>query len=208
MTASFWDKRSQKYDDAIKKHDPIFQRTLEATRSLLGDSETVLDFACASGEIAIEIAPNARRVCGIDTSERMIELANKKSRQRQVENITFDQMDEFDQLLKADSFSTAVAFSVFHLVEDPSKTLARLHELLRPSGLLISQTPCLGERIWSFRIFIGLLQRFGIAPLIHSLTFAHLEALVSGNGFEIIEKKIWDDKTKTQWVVARKKSIS
>ncbi len=30
MTAKIWDKRSGKYDDAIKQHSPDYQHTIEA----------------------------------------------------------------------------------------------------------------------------------------------------------------------------------
>ncbi len=134
----------------------------------------------------------------------MIELANQKARDRQVDNINFNQIDAFDQRLVSNSFSTIIAFSIFHLLDDNPKVLARLNDLLTTGGLLISQTPCLGERSWIFRSFISLAQKVGIAPLIISLTIAELESLVSSSNFKIFETKIWDEKNAVQWIVARK----
>jgi len=71
-------------------------------------------------------------------------------------------------------------------------------------GLLITQTPCLGERGWFFRSLIGVAQKVGVAPYIRSLTIIELESLVSGSNFEILETKIWDEKNAIQWIVARK----
>jgi len=68
MNATFWDKRSKKYDDNIKKHDFIYEKTIDSTRSLLNNSDVVLDFACASGEMSLDIAPHVQRVHGIDQS--------------------------------------------------------------------------------------------------------------------------------------------
>ena len=151
MKATFWDKRSKKYDDNIKKHDSIYEKTIDRTKSLLNNSDVVLDFACASGEMSLDIAPHVQRVHGIDQSIKMIELANQKARDRQVDNINFDQIDAFDQRLVSNSFSDVVAFNIFHLLDDVPKVLARLNDLLPTGGLLISQTPCLGERSWFFR---------------------------------------------------------
>ena len=81
-----WDQRARKYDDAIKIHDDIYDKTIESTKALLSGSDVVLDFACASGEISLDIAPYIQRIHGIDTSAKMIELARNKSLDRQVDN--------------------------------------------------------------------------------------------------------------------------
>lgn len=204
MKATFWDKRSKDYDDNIKKHNSLYEKTIDGTKSLLTDSNVVLDFACASGEMSLDIAPCVQRVHGIDLSVKMIELANQKARDRQVDNINFDQIDAFDQRLVSNSFSVVIAFNIFHLLDDAPKVLTRLNDLLAAGGLLISQTPCLGERGWLFRSLISLAQKLGLAPTILSFTITELESLVSSSNFEIFETKIWDEKTVVQWIVARK----
>ncbi len=204
MKATFWDKRSKKYDDNIKQHDSIYEQTIDSTKSLLTDSDVVLDFACASGEMSLDIAPHVQRVHGIDLSINMIELANQKARNRQVDNINFNSIDVFDPELESKSFSAIIAFNIFHLLDDTPKVLARLNDLLPTGGLLISQTPCLGQRSWLFRSLISLAQKLGLAPTILSLTIAELESLMSSSNFEILETKIWDEKNAVQWIVARK----
>ncbi len=204
MKATFWNKRSKKYDKNIKKHDSLYEKTIDSTKSLLTNSDVVLDFACASGEMSLDIAPHVQQVHGIDLSVKMIELANQKARDRQVNNVNFNPIDAFDQSLVNNSFSAIIAFIIFHLLDVVPKVLARLNDLLAAGGLLISQTPCLGERSWFFKSFISHVQKLGLAPTIHSLTIAELESLVSSNNFEIFETKILDEKTAVQWIVARK----
>ena len=204
MKATFWDKRARQYDNSVKKHDAVYEKTIDCTKSLLSNSDVLLDFACASGEMSLDIAPSVQQVHGIDLSEKMIELADQKARNRQVDNINFNSIDVFDPELESESFSAIIAFSIFHLLDDAPKVLARLNDLLATGGLLISQTPCLGERSWLFRSLISLLQKVGLAPLILSLTTAELESLVSSSKFEIAETKMWDEKNAIQWIVARK----
>ncbi len=203
-TAMFWDNRAQKYDEEIQRHDSLYARTIDSTKSLLNDSDVVLDFGCGSGEMGLDIAFHVQRVHGIDVSGKMIELANQKVRDRKVGNADFSHTDAFDQRLVESSFSAVAAFNIFHLVDDIPEVLARLHDLLQPGGLLVSQTPCLGERSWLVRSLIGLAQRLGFAPPIHSLTFAELESLVASSGFEILENELWDERDAIQRVVARK----
>ena len=40
---TFWDKRSKKYDDNVKKHDSLYEKTIDSTKSLLTNSDVVLD---------------------------------------------------------------------------------------------------------------------------------------------------------------------
>ena len=200
----FWDKRSKHYDDIVKKHDFLYEKTIECTRSLLSNSDVVLDFACASGEMSLDLAPHVQKIQGIDLSGKMIELANQKARDRQADNIIFNKADAFDQRLVRNSFSAIIAFNIFHLVDDVPKVLARLNDLLLSGGLLISQTPCLGERAWIIRSLINLAQKLGLAPPILSLKIAELESLVASSNFKIIETKIWDEKHTVQWIVAQK----
>ncbi len=206
MQATFWDRRARKYDDDIRRHDSLYIRTIASVNSLLTNSDVVLDLGCASGEIGLNIARHVHRVHGIDVSAKMIELANQKIRERDpnVPNVTFSQEDAFNQKLTGSSFSAVTAFNVLHLLDDIHGVLTRLHDLLEPEGLFISQTPCLGERDWPVRSLLGLAQRLGFAPPIRSLTFAEVESLVSSSGFEILESEIWDEKSAVQWVVARK----
>jgi len=203
-TDTFWDKRSKRYDKNIKKHDSLYEKTIDSTKSLLTNSDVVLDFACASGEMSLGISPHVKEVHGIDLSVKMIELANQKAHDLKVDNIKFNQIDVFDHRLESNSFSAILAFNIFHLVDDAPKVLARINDLLVPGGLLISQTPCLGERGRFFKSLIKLAQKLGLAPTIRSLRIPELESLVSSNNFEIFETKVWDEKFSVQWIVARK----
>ena len=171
---------------------------------MLEKTDIVLDFACATGEISLDVAPHVRHVRGIDLSEKMIGLANIKVRKRQIDNISFDRIDAFDRLLADHSFSAIMAFNIFHLLDDAPGVLDRLHNLLAPGGLLISETPCLAERNWIIRSLIKAAVAVGLAPMILNLTVADLESLVSGGNFEILETEVLDKKNGTLWVLARK----
>ena len=204
MTTEFWDKRSKKYDDAIKDHDIEYVQTITAANPLLRSADLVLDFACASGEFGLDLAPYVERIYGIDTSAKMVELAQEKTQERRINNAHFVHADVFDRQLDEVPITVVLAFNILHLVRDIPKVLSRLCDLLPPGGLLISQTPCLGERSLMFRILIDVLQKVGVAPKISSLRPAILESLVLSAGFEITEAKTWDEKEAIHWIVARK----
>ncbi len=205
MMAKFWDKRSQKYNDDIEKHNAVYIQTIESTKSLLSTSDVVLDLGCASGEFSLDIAPGVQSVHGIDTSTDMIAMATQKACDRSVDNVAFDPTDVFDRSLDARSYTAVLAFNFLHLVEDIHAVLGRVNQLLPTGGLLISQTPCLGDRGLLFKVFVGFAQKVKIAPPILSLIGPELEAEVAGAEFDIAESKEWDPRNAIHWIVARKR---
>lgn len=205
MTTGFWDKRAKKYNDEIEKHDAVYMQTIESTKSLLSGSDVVLDLGCASGEFSLDIAPCVQRVHGIDTSTNMIALATEKATDHSAGNVTFASTDAFDRSLDAHGYTRVLAFSFLHLVEDLPAVLERINRLLPTGGLLISETPCLGERGLVFKLFVGFAQKVKIAPPILSLTVPELEAAVAGANFDITESKEWDPKNAIHWIVAKKR---
>ncbi len=205
MGAEFWDRRARKYSDEIEKHDAAYMKTLQGATSLLSVSDVVLDLGCASGEFALDLAPCVQRVHGIDTSTGMIALAMERAALRAASNVSFTSTDVLDRSLDAHGYTRVLAFSVLHLVQDLPAVLGRIHGLLRAGGLLISETPCFGERGLLLRWFVGSAQKAKLLPPIRCLSVPQLEAAVSAAGFEIVESREWDRKNAVQWVVARKR---
>lgn len=204
MSAKFWNKQALSYDAAVRKHSSLYTKTVNAITQLLCPTDTVLDFACASGEIGLDVAGHVRKLHGVDISEKMIAIAKAKMAQQKIDNTVFECIDLSEQSLKASSFSAILALDILHLLDDPFATLKPLYRLLTPGGMLISQTPCLSERSLLFRAAIGLFQGIGMAPKIISLTFGELEDLVCSAGFIITESHIWDSKSSTWWILAKK----
>lgn len=205
MTAKFWDKRAEKYDGLVRKHDADYLRTIASAKSLLSTSDVVLDIGCATGEYSLDIAPFVQRVHGIDTSANMIALATKKASDRSIGNATFSAADVFDRSLAAHGYTAVLAFSVLHLVEEIRPVLGRINELLPKGEWLISQTPCLSESSFLFKWFIGVARKVKIVPPILSFTALELEATIAGEGFDIAESELWDRRKAINWIVARKR---
>lgn len=205
MTEEFWDKRAKKYDDAVRKHDAVYDQTIASAKSLLSTSDVVSDVGCASGEYSLDIAPFVKRVHGIDTSTNMIGLATKKASDRSIDNVTFDPANVFDRSLDAHSYTAVLAFSVLHLVESMRSVLRRVNELLPTGGLFVSQTPCLSESSFVFKWFVDFAQKVKLVPPILNFTVLDLETEIERAGFDIAESEVWDRKRAVHWIVARKR---
>ncbi|UCG70015.1 MAG: class I SAM-dependent methyltransferase [Thermoplasmata archaeon] len=204
-----WDKIADNYDKSEKRFEPIHKKTIENTRKYLKASDNVLDYGCATGTKALELANSVKRIQGIDISSKMIEGAKRKAVEHKIENVDFAHAIIFDERYKRESFDVILAFSILHSLEDHKKVLQRINELLKREGLFISVTPCLKEKMairnrleLSFfrlliiiRVFPNILTRFKIPEL---------EDLITSGNFQIIETENIFHRMTSYFVAAKK----
>ncbi len=98
------------------------------------------------GTGACVISALVKSVRAIDISTGMIEIAKAKAASAGVVNVEFEKADIFDEQFENSSFDVVLAFNVLHTVHDPKRVVQRTVGLLKPGGLFISVTPCLGGR--------------------------------------------------------------
>ncbi len=187
----FWDKSADGYDKTEERFEHIHNRTRENTKKHLKGTEIVLDYGCGTGTTACEIASSVKEVHAIDISSRMIEIAKGKAAAREIENIHFAQGDIFDEGYEEEAFDVILAFNMLHTVPDPQRVVHRAIELLKPGGLFISATPCLGGRL-SFLVglqilIMRVLLKVGVIPVpIRRLKTSDLDRLLSNESLQIV----------------------
>ncbi len=167
-------------------------KIIEMTKKYLNPSSVVLDYGCATGSIALEIAGIAKEVHGIDISSNMIEIAKRKGDERNIKKIGFAQAAIFEESLGKGLFDVILSLRILHLVEDSAQVLDRVNQLLKPGGIFISATPCLGEKTFLSvltNIPIFLLSRVGVIPSITFFSASSLTAAITNAGFQMIEQK-------------------
>lgn len=163
----FWNKLANRYDQRAKhfKLPPI-----EQIKKYLKNSDTVLDFGCATGAVTNEIAIYVKKIVGIDISSEMIGIANRKAIELKIDNIEYQQSTIFNDAINIESFDAVLALNILHFFKDTRKVLQRINELLKPNGIIIIETACLGQ--WSFSNF---LQRLIFTPLIWSKIIPYMK---------------------------------
>ena len=200
----FWDKRAARYDAKLHK-GPNYAARVERAAAVFEATDSVLDVGCASGEITLDLAPHAGEILGIDHSCRMVDVANAKARERDISNARFEQMEPEDPRLAEGAFNVVTAYSVIHLLDDVPGTLGRLRDLLVPGGHLVTETPCLGDWRPVWRILVRLAVLVGMAPPVVGLRVAELESMIANAGFEILESKVYNPKSRLHCILARKR---
>lgn len=189
---AFWDRQAKTYHDAPRA--PVLQQAIDDAIRHLGPDDVVLDFGCGSGPVATELRPHVARVHGIDLSAEMIRRATPG------DGLTFQQADLMHPDLDRHGFTAVVAFNVLHYV-DMDATVRRLHELLPPGGLLLTQTTCIRRVNPLLRGTFGLLGRVGVVPRMNAFAPEALERL---DGFELVESTTRPGFAAEQWVVLRR----
>jgi ubiquinone/menaquinone biosynthesis C-methylase UbiE len=191
----FWDKQAKRFDDSQKQFEPASQELIARTKEYLNANDNVLDFGCATGTKTLELADGIKQIHGLDFSAEMISEATNKKNKVNVTNVSFSQGTIFNNDLEKASFDKIIAYSIIHLLEDSEKVIQRIHELLKPGGLLISETACFKDKM-DFKTRLEFttyrfMKRLGIFPLhLNMFTTSDIEQLIYRQNFKIIKAEI------------------
>lgn len=200
----FWDELSNNFDKRNKRYKQTYIKIIEKTKKYLNLSDTVFDYACGTGTTTIEMANCVNVIHATDISSGMIHVAQMKTKRRNINNIYFAHTTIFDEKFEKESFDVILAFNILHLLEDNQKVVKRINELLKPEGLFISSTVCLGEKKTFFNIIISLLIKIGIIPYMNFFKIPELEDLMTNGNFQITETEKIDHASLNYYIVAKK----
>jgi ubiquinone/menaquinone biosynthesis C-methylase UbiE len=201
----FWDRIAKNYDKSSAKKRENLLKTIENIKRHLNPEDRVLDFACGTGEKALGVAHRVQSIHGVDLSPRMIEKASIKKTDRQIDNARFSKTDLLDATLEPGSYDAIMAFYILHLVDDPAQVFERIHELLKPGGRLICETPCLGESSAVVGWLIAFVGKLGVLPKVHCFGITELESMITNAAsFQLVESEPVEENQKHLFVVAKK----
>ncbi len=188
--------------------DIFFFTTIIIHPKFLESNDVVLDYACGTGITTIELSENVAKIHAIDISESMISVAKRKSVQKGISNIHFDVATIYDEKLKKGTFDVIMAFNILYFMKDIDNVMHRINELLKPDGIFISATDCLGEKKTLTTIVQFLLSKIGVIPYIRRLKISELEGIVEAGNFSIVETLKLYDSPPNYYIVARKNNAS
>lgn len=207
-SVKFWDRIATNYDKTEARFDPLHVKTIENTRRYLNASDVILDYGCATGKKALEMAGYVEKVHGMDISSKMIEIAKRRAGEQNIENVEFVQATIFDARYEAGSFDAVLAFNVLHAFKDRREVLRRINDLLKPGGWFISVTPCLGEKKSfstgiQFSLFL-VLSRMRVIPYVKVFNIAELDDSITGGDFQIVQAETFYHNMSSRFIAAKK----
>ncbi len=184
----FWDRRADRYDSQVgSRYGRTYRETAAMTLRYLRPGDNVLEFACGTGLVTVQVAPHVARLRAIDVSGEMVRRA--RARTQGLSNVEASRMDLSDPSLAEGSFDAVLAFNVLCYLEDLPASLARIRALLKPGGLFLAATDCLGSRPTMEGLRKSWRIRAGTIPYEAFFTRRGLERRVAAGGFAILERK-------------------
>lgn len=198
----FWDKLAERYASQPIADEAAYQRKLQITRDYLRPDMDVLEFGCGTGGTAILHAPHVRHITAIDFSASMLAIARRKAAETGVGNLSFEQADITSFAAPQGSFDVILGLSILHLLADKDAVIAKVFRLLKPGGVFISSTTCVGDTMGLFKLIAPLGKAVGLLPQLDVMTTAELVASLTGAGFAI-EQQWQPGRVKAVFIVAR-----
>ena len=186
----FWNMRSRTYDQQSgEEYAQAYEKTVSNTLNYLSGDDRVLEFACGTGITTVAIAPHVAFVRAIDISDQMVDKAREKIQTLGLSNVELSQTDLFDPCLEEGSFDAVTAFNVLLYVENRAQVLERIRSLLKPGGIFLSATDCLGEGITRVGIRKFWKSHTGSMPYVAFDSRKKLEEEIVRAGFAVLERE-------------------
>ena len=203
----FWDRIAEKYSRTPVPDEEVYQKKLAKTREYFRPDSKVLEFGCGTGSTAIAHSSYVAQLEAIDVSANMLEIAKDKACAQNITNINFVQSNIDDYVTEPESFDAVLGLSVLHLLKDKDAVLRKVHRTLKPGGVFISSTACIGDKdkIGLFNLIGPIGRLLGKLPILDVFTTEKLRESLVAAGFEI-EYDWKPEKSMAVFIVARKAS--
>lgn len=202
----FWDFLAPNFD--VNEGDPAQRQDLKIIQRYLHPDDLVLEYACGTGTLALHLAGWVKEIHGIDISGKMIAAAQRKAAERMLTNTRFTHTTIDRAGYPGQSFDVVLAFNILHMLEDAPAAVGRIYDLLKPGGVFISSTPCLGEKRSMVNSLLSPLfmvpSRLGIIPYVKVFKASELEDLLTRGNFQIIEAEKFVGGLTEYLIIARK----
>lgn len=199
----YWNKRAASYDERVMdEYADANEQTVKRSLGYCRDSDEVLEIACGTGIMTIPIADHVRQITAIDISEGMIKRLREKAGDR-YPNLTVLHTDIFDHELDGKRFDVIAAFNVLLYMENIEEVLARMRSFLKPGGIFLSATDCVGGLNNADAVEKRQRVEKGELSYVGFFTPEELEEMIEKAGFTVLESENIHEGTPNQFIAAK-----
>ena len=202
-STKFWDKIAKRYSKQPIADEAAYQKKLQVTREYFQPDMEVLEFGCGTGSTAITHAPYVKHIHAIDISSEMIKIAQGKARAEKVTNVTFERSTIEEFSISDQSLDAVLALSILHLLQNKEEVIAKVHRMLKPGGIFVTSTACLGDTMKYIKLIAPIGKFLGLMPLVKVFTTQELRDNLNDAGFQIDYQR-QPGKGKAVFIVAKK----
>lgn len=201
--ARFWDKRAGKYAQRPVADQVTYEKKLEITRTYLRPDAEVLEMGCGTGSTALAHAPYVGHILATDISPAMIDIGRRKAGAAGVDNVTFETRAVADHDIAESTYDAILALNLLHLLEDPKAAIGAAYIGLRPGGVFVTSTACIGDMSWYFRLLVPVGHFLRLFPPVKVFTRAQLRQSLIEAGFDI-DREWLPRKNAAMFIIAMK----
>lgn len=186
----FWNSVAKKYDDSVKeRYEQAYEKLLLISKKYVKKTDRVLDLGCGTGLTTLSMAREVNEIVAVDYAVNMIEVAKMKAAYGGITNVTFC-VEKVEKPIEVyEPFDVVLAFNLLCYLKDPELVYRQILRVLKPGGIFISVTDCLGEETPWLKRMMKLSLIFGVAPTMRFLSKERLEAEIQSNQFHIFERE-------------------
>lgn len=175
----------------------------EIVENYIAAGDKVLEIGCGTGTLAVLCAEKGASVFGFDMSSRMLGIAKKKIREKNLgDRVEIAEMGaiEMDKAFASETFDKVVSTLVFsELYSDEQKyVLAEAYRVLKHGGLIVIadevRSNSVAKRVIQLLVRIPLMVITYILTQTSTKAVKGIENAIAGAGFEIVhqERRFFD----------------
>lgn len=182
----FWNRCAGIYDKIISGDKDTYARIVNRMKKKLNRNMVVLELACGTGILSVQLAGSVKLLEATDFSEDMIKQAKQKSHSSRLH---FSVQDATALPYASGSFDAVVISNALHIMPSPEKALAEIRRVLKPDGILFAPTfTAAGSVLGRLKIRIMELSGFHV---FHKWTPQEYLDFLKTNGFTVTESKVY-----------------
>jgi len=142
-------ERAMTYDECMQKFRNYQTEAAQLMDRLsIDESQTIIDFGCGTGALAMELAKKCRKVYAVDVAEPMLAIVKEKAEKEHISNIETIHAGYLTYEHQGEPVDIIVTKAAFHHLPDFWKVIAlsRMNALLKEQGKLF-----LSDVVFSFK---------------------------------------------------------
>lgn len=196
----FWDSWAGHYDRVMQGDTDTYARIVNRMKGKLNRNMYVLELACGTGILSVQLAGSVKLLEATDFSEEMIKQAKQKCHSTRLH---FSVQDATALPYAPQTFDTVIISNALHIMPQPEKALAEIRRVLKPDGILIAPTfTAAGNLLGRMKIRIMELSGFKV---FHRWNPQEYLDFLRKNGFAVTDIEVYGGRLALTYAEAKAK---